>query len=44
VKEEDNSEMDWSAFSGMTDEDLGAIWDFLRSLPPLPSRQLARAD
>lgn len=44
VKEEDNTEMDWSAFSGMTDEDLTAIWDFLHTLPPLPSRQLARAD
>ena len=44
VKEEENTEMDWSAFSGMTDEDLGAIWDFLRSLPPLESKLLSRAD
>ena len=44
VTEEENSEMDWVAFSGMTDEDLGAIWDFLGSLPPLGTKQLARAD
>jgi hypothetical protein len=44
VKEEDNSEMDWVAFSGMSDADLGAIWDFLRTLPPLETRQLERAD
>jgi mono/diheme cytochrome c family protein len=44
VVEEANSEMDWIAFSGMTDEDLGAIWDYLRTLPPLPTKLLARAD
>jgi mono/diheme cytochrome c family protein len=44
VTEEGNSEMDWVAFSGMTDEDLGAIWDFLRTLPPLETRLLERAD
>lgn len=44
VTEEENSEMDWVAFSGMTDEDLGAIWDFLASLPPLETKLLERAD
>jgi hypothetical protein len=44
VTEEENSEMDWVAFSGMTDEDLGAIWDFLRTLPPLETKLLERAD
>jgi mono/diheme cytochrome c family protein len=44
VTEEDNSEMDWVAFSGMADEDLAAIWDYLRSLPPLETRLLERAD
>ncbi|WKZ12453.1 MAG: cytochrome C [Gammaproteobacteria bacterium] len=44
VTEEENTEMDWIAFSGMTDADLGAIWDYLRSLPPLPARLLERAD
>ncbi len=44
VTEEENSEMDWVAFSGMTDEDLGAIWDFLRTLPPLETKLLDRAD
>jgi hypothetical protein len=36
--------MDWVAFSGMTDEDLGAIWDFLQTLPPLETKLLERAD
>lgn len=44
VTEEENSEMDWVAFSGMTDEDLGSIWDFLRTLPPLETKLLERAD
>lgn len=44
VQEEENSEMDWVAFSGMTDQDLGAIWDYLRTLPPLETRLLDRAD
>lgn len=44
VVEERNSEMNWIAFSGMSDEDLGAIWDFLRTLPPLETRLLERAD
>jgi hypothetical protein len=44
VREEDNSEMDWVAFSGMTDADLGAIWDYLQSLPPLETKLLERAD
>jgi hypothetical protein len=44
VTEEENSEMDWVAFSGMTDQDLGAIWDFLRTVPPRETRLLGRAD
>jgi len=32
---EDNTLMDWAAFAGMTDQDLGAIYDYLRSLPPI---------
>jgi len=32
---EDNTLMDWSAYSGMTEEDLGAIYDFLRTLDPV---------
>ncbi|MBL8201655.1 MAG: hypothetical protein JNK40_11825 [Chromatiales bacterium] len=44
VTEEENSEMDWVAFSGMTDGDLGAIWDFLQTLPPLETKLLDRAD
>lgn len=34
---EDNTLMNWSAYSGMTETDLGAIYDFLRSLPPVTS-------
>jgi mono/diheme cytochrome c family protein len=44
VVEERNSEMNWVEFSGMTDADLGAIWDYLRSLPPLETKLLDRAD
>lgn len=44
VTEEQNSEMDWVAFAGMNDEDLGAIWDFLATLPPLETKLLDRAD
>lgn len=44
VTEEENSEMDWVAFSGMTDDDLGAIWDYLATLPPLETKLLKRAD
>jgi hypothetical protein len=44
VKEEDNSEMNWVEFSGISDEDLGAIWDYLQTLPPMETRLLDRAD
>ncbi|HYC58035.1 MAG TPA: cytochrome C [Thermoanaerobaculia bacterium] len=30
-----NTLMPWIAFSGMTDEDLGAIYDYLKTLPPI---------
>jgi mono/diheme cytochrome c family protein len=33
----DNTLMNWSAFAGMTEEDLGAIYEFLRTLPPVTS-------
>jgi len=32
-----NTVMPWVAFAGMTDEDLGAIWAYLQSLPPQPT-------
>jgi hypothetical protein len=28
--------MNWAAFSGMTEEDLGAMYDFFMTLPPVP--------
>jgi hypothetical protein len=34
---EENTLMDWSAYAGITEADLGAIYDFLRSLPPVKS-------
>ena len=30
-----NTVMPWSRFGGMTEEDLGAIYDYLRTLPPV---------
>jgi mono/diheme cytochrome c family protein len=36
---EDNSFMDWTAYAGMTEADLGAIYDFLQSLPPVRSAE-----
>lgn len=34
---EDNTLMDWNAYSGMTEADLGAIYAFLQTLPPVKS-------
>ncbi|MFQ5634026.1 MAG: cytochrome C [Gammaproteobacteria bacterium] len=34
---EENTLMNWSAYAGMTDADLGAIYAFLHSLPPRAS-------
>jgi mono/diheme cytochrome c family protein len=33
-----NTLMPWLALSGMTDEDLGAIYDFLKTLPPIENK------
>jgi len=33
---ESNTVMPWTRYAGMTDEDLGAIYDYLRSLEPAP--------
>jgi len=30
-----NSPMPWTMFAGMTEEDLGAIYDYLRTIPPV---------
>lgn len=35
VEPSQNTPMPWLEFAGMTDEDLGAIWDYLRTVPPL---------
>jgi hypothetical protein len=38
VKDGHNTGMPWWAYSGMSDEDLGAIYDYLHSLPPVENR------
>jgi mono/diheme cytochrome c family protein len=35
---ENNTIMPWSAYSGMTEEDLGAIYDYLRTLKPVSNK------
>jgi len=35
VAPERNSEMGWMAYAGMTEEDLGALYDFLRTVKPV---------
>jgi mono/diheme cytochrome c family protein len=37
----ENTLMNWNAFAGMTDEDLGALFDFFMTLPPVPYQQEA---
>ncbi len=34
-----NTVMPWVAFAGMTDQDLGAVWAYLQTLPPQPTSQ-----
>lgn len=34
----ENSEMPWTAYAGMTDDDLGAIYAYLRSVKPVTNR------
>ena len=33
-----NTIMPWLPYSGMTNEDLGAIYDYLKTLPPIPNK------
>jgi mono/diheme cytochrome c family protein len=33
-----NTVMPWLTFSGMTDEDLGALYDYLKSVPPIENK------
>jgi mono/diheme cytochrome c family protein len=42
VRPEDNTEMPWLAYAGMREEDLGSIYDFLRTVAPLPGRVESR--
>ncbi|HEX8408850.1 MAG TPA: c-type cytochrome [Thermoanaerobaculia bacterium] len=39
-----NTLMPWIAYSGMTDEDLGAIYDYLKTLPPVDKQVNAFPD
>lgn len=34
----DNTPMPWLSHSGMSDEDLGAIWEYLQTVPPVENR------
>jgi hypothetical protein len=36
VAYDSNTLMNWAAFSGMTEEDLGAMYEFFMTLPPVP--------
>lgn len=36
VSPEDNTLMNWVAFSGMTDDDLNMLYEFFMTLPPVP--------
>lgn len=38
VSPENNTLMNWNAFAGMTEEDLGMLYDFFMTLPPVPLR------
>jgi hypothetical protein len=37
VDPRDNTLMNWNAFSGMTEEDLGLLYNFFMTLPPVPT-------
>jgi hypothetical protein len=37
VAPEQNTIMAWGAYAGMTDGDLGALYDYLRTVPPVPT-------
>lgn len=39
VAPENNTLMNWNAFSGMTEEDLGLLYDFFMTVPPVPYQQ-----
>jgi hypothetical protein len=39
-----NTVMPWIAFSGMTEQDLGAIYDYLKTLPPVENHVVTFPD
>ena len=39
-----NTLMNWGAFSGMTNEDLGAIYDYLRTVRPIANKVIVHPD
>ncbi len=39
VSATENTLMNWNAFAGMTESDLGAMYDFFMTLPPVPYEQ-----
>jgi hypothetical protein len=36
--------MPWFAYAGMTDRDLGALYDYLRTVPPVENRVVKYPD
>lgn len=42
VDPKENTVMPWLEYAGMTDEDLGAIYDYLRTVPPLENAVVKR--
>lgn len=43
VDDSENTAMPWLALAQVTEEDLGAIYDFLRTVPPIENRVATRA-
>ena len=39
-----NTVMNWAGFSGMTNEDLGAIYDYLKTVKPIPNKVVTHPD
>jgi len=44
VEPAENTVMPWVGFAGMSDDDLGAIWAFLRTLPERPTSRSPEYD
>jgi hypothetical protein len=38
TRDDNNTVMPWTMFAGMTDDDLGAVYDYLRTVKPVKNR------